>query len=373
MINNNNESDTEFFSCNSGSDSEFPPLKKRPNLITVTPPISISITTIANVKNPPTNLEHIKITDSTENDVAEYYGEGQENYNWYEGNGEYEGGYYGDEYYEGGYYEEGYYGEYDEGSGEYIDHQEEQSMNNRKRSGRKRKRKARKETDLRPVGLHPKYWNQRYRLFSKYDEGIKLDLQSWYSVTPESIACHIAQRCVCPIVIDGFCGSGGNAIQFAITCSHVIGIFFQFFCEFIKIENWIKNLAIDIDEKKILDARNNAEIYGVAHKIDFIVGDFFEIVPHLKADVVFLSPPWGGMDYINEKFFDIRKMGGFDGIEIYNIAAKITPNVAYILPRNIDPSQLLQLSDKCECEGNYINEKLKTITAYFGDLVRKGE
>lgn len=29
-----------------------------------------------------------------------------------------------------------------------------------------------------------KYYFQRYRLFSKYDEGIELDDESWYSVTP---------------------------------------------------------------------------------------------------------------------------------------------------------------------------------------------
>lgn len=39
-----------------------------------------------------------------------------------------------------------------------------------------------------------KYWAQRKRLFSKFDEGIKLDKESWYSVTPEAIAGHIAQR-----------------------------------------------------------------------------------------------------------------------------------------------------------------------------------
>ena len=40
-----------------------------------------------------------------------------------------------------------------------------------------------------------KYWAQRYRLFSLYDEGVKLDHESWYSVTPEKIAQHIAERC----------------------------------------------------------------------------------------------------------------------------------------------------------------------------------
>jgi trimethylguanosine synthase len=50
--------------------------------------------------------------------------------------------------------------------------------------------------------LHPsenpklaKYWAQRYSLFSKFDQGIDIDEEGWYSVTPESIAIHIAQRC----------------------------------------------------------------------------------------------------------------------------------------------------------------------------------
>lgn len=40
----------------------------------------------------------------------------------------------------------------------------------------------------------------------------------WYSVTPEKIAKHIAERSACGIVVDGFCGAGGNTIQFAKTC-----------------------------------------------------------------------------------------------------------------------------------------------------------
>lgn len=32
-----------------------------------------------------------------------------------------------------------------------------------------------------------KYWNNRYNLFSRFDEGIWLDYQSWYSVTPEYV------------------------------------------------------------------------------------------------------------------------------------------------------------------------------------------
>ncbi|XP_053915712.1 trimethylguanosine synthase isoform X2 [Cuculus canorus] len=66
-----------------------------------------------------------------------------------------------------------------------------------------------------------KYWAQRYRLFSRFDEGIKLDREGWFSVTPEKIAEHIAVRVSqsfnCDIIVDAFCGVGGNAIQFALT------------------------------------------------------------------------------------------------------------------------------------------------------------
>ena len=40
-----------------------------------------------------------------------------------------------------------------------------------------------------------KYFLQRYMLFSKYDQGVRLDDEGWYSVTPEVLAAHMAERC----------------------------------------------------------------------------------------------------------------------------------------------------------------------------------
>lgn len=56
-------------------------------------------------------------------------------------------------------------------------------------------------------------------------------------------------------------------------------------------------IAVDIDPVKIEMARHNAQVYGVADRIEFVVGDFFELAHRLYADMVFLSPPWGGPDY----------------------------------------------------------------------------
>ena len=71
-----------------------------------------------------------------------------------------------------------------------------------------------------------KYWKKRYYLFSKFDKGIKIDSESWYSCTPEPMAKHIAQRAVDrfgkPNVLDCFSGIGGNAIQFARKCGFCV-------------------------------------------------------------------------------------------------------------------------------------------------------
>ena len=72
-------------------------------------------------------------------------------------------------------------------------------------------------------------------------------------------------------------------------------------------------IAIDIDPEKIECARNNARVYGVEDRIEFIVADFLKVAPSLKADVVFLSPPWGGPQYTDVDVFDVQTMMGLDG------------------------------------------------------------
>ncbi|XP_050432452.1 trimethylguanosine synthase-like [Adelges cooleyi] len=199
-----------------------------------------------------------------------------------------------------------------------------------------------------------KYWRKRFRLFSKFDQGIKLDRESWYSATPEKVSRMIAKRCACDLIVDGFCGAGSNTIQFALTCKNVI--------------------AIDIDPVKIELARNNAEVYGVSNRIEFIVGDYYTLAPTLKADVVFLAPPWGGPTYIAQRIFNLDNImlenGG--GKQLYEATRKITENIAYFLPRNIDEQQCIQLAGEgnlVEFENNYFDKRLNSKTVYYGNLV----
>lgn len=100
-------------------------------------------------------------------------------------------------------------------------------------------------------------------------------------------------------------------------------------------------IAIDIDSKKIKMAKHNAEIYGIADRIEFIIGDFFDIAPFLKADAVFLSPPWGGPEYLAAETFCLNKiLEPYGGIHVFQTARKISENIAYYLPRNVNVDEV---------------------------------
>jgi len=226
-------------------------------------------------------------------------------------------------------------------------------------------------------------------------------------VTPEAIADQIAERCRCGTIVDAFCGVGGNAIAFAKVCERVI--------------------AIDNSVERLTLARHNAAVYGVADRIEFILGDFISFaksLQHLSSrslsprrrpiDVVFLSPPWGGVNYLSmspskdrqvpptapiqgerdpgmaysgaTQEYSLANVSPLHGAELFQIARTITSNIAYFLPRNQDLGEVSALVEPSttgagESRGNNLNEiieieeewmgtKLKALTCYFGGLAQ---
>lgn len=235
--------------------------------------------------------------------------------------------------------------------------------NKKKNKKKKNANKLKKEELPPPDDVHPKYYAQRYRLWSLFDKGILMDSEGWFSVTPECISEHIAERCKDSLIIDCFSGCGGNTIQFAKYCNHVI--------------------AIDIDEIKLRYLKHNATIYNVNNKIECIIGDCRTILPNLKADIIFIAPPWGGPDYTDEEYCDMSNLCGINIQELFKIVFNITKKVILLCPRNCDVLQvakfgginivfiIITIIQKCEIEEAYINNKCKMITAYYGDLVNK--
>ena len=122
-------------------------------------------------------------------------------------------------------------------------------------------------------------------------------------------------------------------------------------------------------------ARHNATIYGVHDKIEFIVGNYFDLIENLKADVVFLSPPWGGPDYMKNEIYDLEAdLQPLSATKLMTETRKVTNNIALYLPRNSNSKQLAFLAgpgNAVEIEQNFLDRKLIALTAYYGDLIQK--
>lgn len=184
-----------------------------------------------------------------------------------------------------------------------------------------------------------KYWNKRYQIFTKFDSGVYLTSELWYSVTPESTAISIARMVkklvpTCEYVLDVCCGGGGNTIQFARYFKSVGGV--------------------DVNANNIKCSKHNCGVYGVEENTWFVLGDWNELskssswipssVPNGKFDFVFCSPPWGGPGYKTKDTFDLYKMEPFDLRSLCATLSKFTDNFGLFLPRFLDMDQIREVT-----------------------------
>ena len=99
----------------------------------------------------------------------------------------------------------------------------------------------------------------------------------------------------------------------------------------------------------------------------------------LQADVVFLSPPWGGPAYSKCGLFDVSQdIGSLQQnlsqlLQTASSALKHpeAESIACFLPRNTDLhalSDTVQSEGRCLVERNVLNSHLKAVTVYYGSL-----
>jgi trimethylguanosine synthase len=157
-------------------------------------------------------------------------------------------------------------------------------------------------------------------------------------------------------------------------------------------------IALDTSPTRLALARHNAEVYGVADHIEFILCDYISFARSYLSrprkdrtiDAVFLSPPWGGPGYLSavteealpaadetHPEYSLASVQPLHGAELFALTRQITPNVAYFLPRNTrlqEVSELLKshpasATEHVEVEEEWMGNKLKALTCYFGGLV----
>jgi hypothetical protein len=86
-----------------------------------------------------------------------------------------------------------------------------------------------------PRGVPPSQWAKRSQLWRRWEEGVRMDVEGWRSVTPEAAALHMAAQAAAAahgggggggplLVLDAFAGWGGNAIAFARRGARVVAM-----------------------------------------------------------------------------------------------------------------------------------------------------
>jgi trimethylguanosine synthase len=201
-----------------------------------------------------------------------------------------------------------------------------------------------KNKEKSPFGEHTqKYWDRRHRYFSKFDEGVEIDEVALYSVTPEECAIETAQNVKNLTVLDAFGCVGGNSMAFGKYCKKVY--------------------MIELDKNRIRMAKNNADVYGVKN-ITFIKGDYFMEAPKIIADVIYLDPPWGGIDYKNNEKFKLEDFSP-DGNSILTLAFRHFEKVILKVPRNFDVDELKIFDKEYDVIDNYFEDKIIFRTIYF--------
>ncbi|KEP65403.1 UNVERIFIED_CONTAM: RNA cap guanine-N2 methyltransferase [Hammondia hammondi] len=163
---------------------------------------------------------------------------------------------------------------------------------------------------------------KRFSLFHRFDQGIQLDEDMWWSVSYEDMALQMASCCSCPLLWDAFGGVGGNATHFA-----------RGFCGFV--------VCSELSPERVRMAKHNVSVYGrqVASRVDFVLGDFRHLSSRIfrqgTFDGIFLAPPWGGPAYQASPVFNLRRLGAeLDAFDIVRNAARLAPSAALYLPRN---------------------------------------
>ncbi|KAF2200956.1 S-adenosyl-L-methionine-dependent methyltransferase [Delitschia confertaspora ATCC 74209] len=211
---------------------------------------------------------------------------------------------------------------------------------------------------------HKKYFGQRHKFFSKYDEGIWMTDDAWFEVTPEPIANKIAahiSEAVGPeksVLIDAFAGVGANAIAFALE------------------GRWEHIFAIEKNPAALKCAKHNAKVYGVEKKISWVNGDCFDILPQRYSDmgdkaVLFASPPWGGPGYSTDKVFNLSTMQPYSLDFIYSRFSRVCKTMVLYLPRTSDLNQIAKFAPegkKLEVAHYCITGASKALCVYIGDF-----
>jgi predicted RNA methylase len=166
-------------------------------------------------------------------------------------------------------------------------------------------------------------WNYLFGNLSKDKrEQILMDKVSTFSITNYKTADKISDILLSlkgintnSTILDGTACVGGNTISFAKKGFNVI--------------------SVELDKQRSELLSHNIKLYNLENKIKIYNKNLLEIYKRFKLDILFIDPPWGGIEYINEEYIDLY----LGDLEISELCFKIKNYTKYIAiktPTNFD-------------------------------------
>ena len=207
----------------------------------------------------------------------------------------------------------------------------------------------------RPESVSEDLWKERYRLFSRFDEGVEICGSAWTSEVYEKIA-----KCLVKTLIDrspletcvvSACGAGSLPIQFAKNARVV---------------------ALDEDPVKLECLQRNSEVYEVSSNIVTMQGTIFEYFSETKPDLVVLRPECkvykGQALILSEQVPNL--------IEMVMKSFGLADSLMIILPPTLDIFDFIQKIESIDLDPwleiflIFDNNHLKNIACLMGKMVK---
>lgn len=188
-----------------------------------------------------------------------------------------------------------------------------------------------------------RYFNKRNYLFSKFEQGIEIDEESWYSVIPEAVSIYLRERFrekKVKRIFEPFSGIGGIAIHL---------------CD--SFEEYIVN---DIDPHKIKMLQHNMQVYKKSlNRLKFINSDFLAIEP-FQTDALIICPPWGGIETADYATKDLDSLMSPKLSDILIHAQKFAGEILLQLPKQTNLGNLIRVIQSVGLRPIFTVEKIMT-------------
>lgn len=189
-----------------------------------------------------------------------------------------------------------------------------------------------------------RYWDRRHALFHRFDEGIQIDAEGLHSTLPEIVLKQGLSQIKGQTVIDAFSGVGASSIALALLGKNV--------------------QSIEIDQSRHGMAKNNANVYGVSQRITYLHDNIFDALPHLKADAIFLDPPWGWPSRKKMVSYALNEFP-IDIMPLLSIAFSQYSEVVLHVPKIFDERTLTQLQKPYQIINNVFEKNIISKMIYF--------